>query len=219
MNQFFDHCVLRDELVDGVGPWVWVKGDGTNPRGDGGAWLGPKLDWENHHKQNILKFCTKFDTVLQAGGNCGMYPKLYSRMFKNVYTFEPDVMNFFCLTINCQERNIIKSQAALAHVHTMIEVVHHNIDNVGMHTIQQSEKASIPSFLIDDLVFDTLDLIHLDIEHSEEYALNGAIETIKKHRPVLMIERGTTPSIVKLLTSLDYKHEMDSVSDAIWLPL
>lgn len=218
MNQFNEHSVIRDELVDGVGPWVWVKGDGTNPNGDGGAWGGPKDDWENHHKANVLKYCKKFDTVLQAGGNCGMYPRLYSRMFNKVYTFEPDPMNFYCLVQNCQERNIVKIQAALAHVHTMIDVIHHNPDNVGMHTIAQSEDSVVPCFRIDDLDFKTLDLIHLDVEHAEEYAIGGAVETIQKHRPMLMLENGKTENITKFLESIKYKYVGNSVSDAIWLP-
>lgn len=212
MNCFHQNTVVRDELVDGIGPWIWVHGDT-------GAWDGPKQDWENHHKSNIIKYCSKFDVVLQAGGNCGMYPKLYSQMFKTVYTFEPDAMNFYCLTQNCQEHNIIKFQAALSNDHSMINMVHHHADNVGMHTVEKTEYSAIPSFTIDDLQFKTLDLIHLDIECFEEYALEGAIYTIEKHRPMLMLENGLTSNIEKFLTSLDYRYVAQSAMDAIWLPI
>ena len=42
--------------------------------------------------------------------------------------------------------------------------------------------------LIDDLNLPGCDLIQLDLEGYEFYALQGGIETIKKHKPVIVIE-------------------------------
>ena len=39
--------------------------------------------------------------IIQAGGNAGLYPKLYSTMFEKVITFEPDHRWFVCLINNC----------------------------------------------------------------------------------------------------------------------
>jgi hypothetical protein len=49
-------------------------------------------------------------------------------------------------------------------------------------------KANVPILKIDDIQFDNLDLIHLDIEGYELYALKGGIETIKKYKPVIVLE-------------------------------
>jgi hypothetical protein len=46
---------------------------------------------------NISKFVKNKDVLLQAGGNAGFYVKKYAEIFKNVYTFEPEPLLFFCL--------------------------------------------------------------------------------------------------------------------------
>jgi hypothetical protein len=49
-------------------------------------------------------------------------------------------------------------------------------------------RPNIPILKIDDIKFTELDLIHLDIEGYEFYALKGGIETIKKFKPVIVLE-------------------------------
>ena len=93
--------VIREEKVDDIGPWVWLKQDVV-------TFPIIKGEWERIHKNSILKYCDERRMILQAGGNCGMYPKLLSKMFNLVYTLEPDPLNFFCLTSNCPETNVIK---------------------------------------------------------------------------------------------------------------
>ena len=101
---------VRDEYVSGVGPWVWARDDVH-------GWIGPKMDWEVHHSQNIARYCSTRlgprSVAVQAGGCMGMYPRLLSDMFNAVYTFEPDPLNFHCLVANCQRDNIVKMNAAL----------------------------------------------------------------------------------------------------------
>src|SRR5947207_3404035 len=99
----------RIEGVDGLKPeggWVW-------PKKDSEAWLGPKLDWENSHKIKWMRHVRGHECVVQAGGCCGMYPFLLSHLFKRVYTFEPDHLNFYCLVQNTQRDNIYKMNVAL----------------------------------------------------------------------------------------------------------
>ncbi len=97
-----------------------------------GEWLWPREDiltWEFFHKNeraawsdgsaNIIHFPNeiikllpqnKRKLIIQAGGNAGLYPKLYSTMFEKVITFEPDHRWFVCLINNCPETNIFKFQ-------------------------------------------------------------------------------------------------------------
>ena len=57
-----------------------------------------------------LDVCKDFRTVIQAGGNIGVYPLALSQRFKVVYTVEPDVDNFEALEANtCNAKNIVSS--------------------------------------------------------------------------------------------------------------
>lgn len=203
----FDSTYQREELVDGMGPWVWTKNEN-------GAWVGPKGDWENSHKKYILENVKNYRVVLQAGGNQGMYPCLLRRFFDRVYTFEPDYLNFFCLAQNCQDPNIFKFQSFLGEGHGMFPINHSSMDNSGMHTLGTGF-GHIPMLMIDDFQFDCLDFIWLDIECSEIGALKGAVRNLEQHKPVVMCENANQ-EIADFLGRFGYKKIVQSVSDTIF---
>lgn len=185
--KYQDLVYLRDESVAGVGPWVWAKTDIH-------AWVGPKRDWEEGHYHKILHYVpeNKRNVVVQAGGNQGMYPRLLSDLFKAVYTFEPDPVNFHCLVANCQRPNIIKMNAALSYKHEAVSI---SIDrfadwdtNYGVRDVVHQEDSYIPTFMIDDLSLDQCDLIMLDTEGYELNILKGAVKTLEKFHPVIFAE-------------------------------
>lgn len=199
---------IREEKIDNVEKWLWLKKDT-------GAWDGPKRDWETTHKEKILKHVTKFDVVVQAGGNQGMYPRLLSDMFKTVYTFEPSHMNFFTLCYNCKDKdNIVIMNAALGDVHKMVGIGNLSDVNTGVHQVMPQEKGIIPQLKIDDLDLPECDLIYLDIESYEKYAILGAMETIKKFKPIIFAENGG--SIADVIVPLGYDSVDQSHSDTVY---
>lgn len=206
--------VIREEKVDDIGPWVWLKQDVV-------TFPIIKGEWERIHKNSILKYCDERRMILQAGGNCGMYPKLLSKMFNLVYTLEPDPLNFFCLTSNCPETNVIKIQGGLMNDHGMLAIQHVEPQNVGMHKVMFHNQGFIPSFRIDDFKFPMLDAINLDVEEMEFNALIGGAATIEKHKPILFLENGDTDEIKDMLTGIGYEiieqHQVDpGRTEVIW---
>lgn len=193
---YSDDVRVRSMLIDGVAPWLW-------PKDDIGAWEGPKDDWP-HVRDAIKTFVKQLGVVVQAGGNCGMYPRLLSDMFKTVYTFEPDSLNFHCLVNNCQKNNIIKINAALGETNKLLSVAASpNHQNVGMHRVSEEGVRTIPTFTIDQLALTECDLIQLDCEGYEPNVVLGAMETITNFKPVLILET-YNDVIGQLLTPLGY---------------
>ena len=81
--------------------------------------------------------------------------------------------------------------------------------------------------MIDDLNLPILDLIHLDIEGYEKKALTGGIQTIKRCKPVIVLENyapwlaryGTNiDEIEQLLTSLEYNFIDEVQGDRVYQP-
>ena len=180
---------IRDQLVDGLGPWVW-------PTEDEGAWEGPVSDWEESHKKTILQLCPqdKRRVAIQAGGNCGLYPVLLSKIFETVYTFEPDPENFKFLVENCKKHmctNVFAINAAFGATDRTVEMVRHTNLNVGMHQVNDAVEGSVAMIRLDciNLDFDLIDLIWFDIEGYEWYALNGCEGILKQTQPVFGLER------------------------------
>lgn len=204
---FAESIKIRDTVVDTVGNWVW-------PAADNGAWDGPVKDWESH-REKIKEYCKNFRVSVMAGGNCGLYPRLHSLLFSHVYTFEPDALNFYCLSQNCPYPNIYKFQAALGDQHKMIDLDRPSTSNMGMHKVSQTP-GYIPMFTLDDFQFHALDLLHLDVEGYEPNVLAGGITTINAHKPVIFAENGVH-YVKDFLEALGYKYVTNSVSDSIFI--
>lgn len=144
-------------------------------------------DWmENHTK--FLAAPKDNKVIVQAGGNCGLYPFLYSRYFQKVFTFEPDRDNFVVLTENCDTNNIYKFNAGLSDKSGFLKFSQVSPGNVGMHKVTDDGDIQIFTMTIDSLNLDECSMIHLDIEEHEYFALLGARETILRHRPAVIIE-------------------------------
>jgi FkbM family methyltransferase len=158
--------------------WYW-------PTKDLKCW--PWLQNEKDLPREISNHVSQKRVAIQAGGNCGFYTKQYASLFKTVYTFEPDELNFRCLVLNLEGLNVYKQQACLSDEHKLMAITSSD-KNIGAYAVNTKVQGVIPTFLIDDLALDVCDLIHLDIEGWEFPALKGAINTIKKCKPAIALE-------------------------------
>jgi FkbM family methyltransferase len=162
----------------------------------------------------VANFCKQKRVVIQAGGNAGMYVNKYQSLFETVYTFEPDPINFYCLTKNTGQ-NVIKFQSCLGNsanfVNLTYDEVNHKKPNSG--GLGVAGAGIIPTLTIDSFGFQTCDLIHLDIEGYEKFALLGAIETIKRCNPIIALElnglgekySSSDVATVEIIEKLGYK--------------
>jgi len=212
---YSDNVEVRDVTIDGETNWYWIKGDT-------GAFEGPKDDWLENHSTKYFQHLDNFDTVVTAGTNCGMYARFYSRKFKHVYAFEPEPLAFFCMVNNCQSDNVVKLNAALGHGHGLVGIHRAtpggNDMNVGMNQIcLPTEEFKIPMLTVDSLALDSCDLIQLDVEGFEQYAIMGANVTIKKFKPVIIAERFSTVENQKFMAELGYVLSDISGMDSIYV--
>ena len=166
---------------------------------------------------------TKFDTVVQAGGNVGIFPRKLAGKFKTVYTFEPNHDNFECLVKNVTNRNVIKFQAVLGNTRELVNVEVPDSANMGKNFVKGS--GFVPTVRIDDLALNECDLLYLDIEGFELEALKGAIETLVKFHPAIAIEENVCcqrygvaeGETGKWLQQFGYKEVKKYYSDILYL--
>ena len=215
MKPFEEVVELRLHNIEGFTDWLWPREDGVE--GDGGAWLGPMNDWNDSHSTKYFEYVTEYGTVIQAGGNCGMYPRLFSKYFKEVYSFEPDPLNFYCAVNNCKNLPIKIFPCALGSSHRNASLIKAPPSNIGMHKILDEGYGKIPILKIDDFKYHhPVGLIQLDVEGFEWNVLNGATETIEKYSPVIICEKPSRDCI-KFLNNLGYTERSISMMDHIFV--
>ena len=194
----------------GIVGWNWIDSDT-------GAWDGPCTDWENHHAPSIIKYVKNYRVAIQAGGNQGMYPRLLSRLFQHVYTFEPDPLNFKTLVLNIDQDNITPFQAALGSHSGMCTINRVSMTNVGMHTINEVSEPKVPILGLDSVLhLKHCDLIMLDLEGYELNALKGMLRIIEMHKPVIFVERPSA-DVHTLLANFGYIYAGPSSMDGVFV--
>lgn len=150
-------------------------------------------------------------SVVQAGGHVGIFPAKLAETFKRVYTFEPEYENFECLVRNAGGRNIFPMRALVGDVRVP-RALRINRTSTGGHSVGAA--GDIPMLRIDDLGLQDCDAIMLDLEGYEFFALIGAMETIGRCRPLLIVEQnkkarsqGFEPGAIQaLLRAQNYRH-------------
>jgi FkbM family methyltransferase len=176
-----------------------------------------------------LQLVKRKHTVVQAGGNIGLFPKRLAEEFKVVHTFEPDAQLFKHMQLNAPEKNIVMHQCAIGDSNAGVRLAHVRRDASGRpehegltHVAGEGE---IPQIKIDDMKLRHCDLIYLDIEGYELNALRGARATILTNTPVIAVEvnrnityYGQSAEELRLwLRECGYTRVLESHSDEVFI--
>lgn len=159
------------------------------------GWLWPVADTIAYRiiKQEVAEIpelvalCKQRRTCIQAGGNCGMWVDPLATEFERVYTFEPDPLNFRCLVHNVDRHNVSFIRAGLGHAPAQMGMAYHPT-NCGAYQVNPDEPGDVQIIAVDQFGLKDVDLIQLDIEGFELFALEGAKETIARCKPVICVE-------------------------------
>jgi len=176
---------MNERVVEGLGrKWVWPMSDREC--------IKVIFDWLPDMKR-AYELCRQRRTVIQAGGNMGVWPWELSKVFGRVVTAEPDPDCFAMLLQNLSGVDNIEAHNVALLEHPGFCRIYLELANRGAQYVQPLklheamidtvEAATIDSFGVQDC-----DLIYLDIEGAELSALKGARETILRTKPVIAIE-------------------------------
>jgi len=189
---------------------------------DDGWWVPEGQKFGTYYRRHaealrfVLPWCMKTRVVVQAGGHMGAYPKWLAEHFETVYTFEIEQAKFKCLVLNCNNPRIYAMRGALYHREGTIRSGHRRVSD---------EEGTCPTFLIDNMNLSACDLIALDVDGSELYALLGARMTISRCKPIILLEDGTRNKgddqvhyqrCVGFMMDMDYEIVGNCGPDNIW---
>lgn len=172
---------------------------------DGFAW--PAADKEAKaailedvkYMDQFLAYVPRSNIVVQAGGNVGVYPAHLAKRFQAVHAFEPDPANYACLIQNIETvgGNINAVNAALGERDGSCQLWINNHYNCGTTRVStEAEEINGVELCemrrIDGLDLHGCDLIWLDVEGYELRVLEGAVQTVEKFWPAVILEDNDT---------------------------
>ncbi len=148
-------------------------------------------------------------TAVCAGANVGIYARCFQEVFDTVIAIEPEHENFECLIKNCNGRQGIKAvEAALSDKPGTVPFYKAPHACGAGHIATGRNVQNVDAIMLDQIGLMACDLLQLNVNGHELKALNGAADTIYKHRPVIAIainhngeHYGHTPA--KVATRMD----------------
>lgn len=147
--------------------------------------------------ERAIGFCQNKRTVIQAGGNCGVWARHLADVFKSVWTWEPDPLNYHCLAFNTIYRpNVFCVNAALGNHSGWTSMAAPEEANCGALQLEpyvstrEPPQGAIPVHTLDSYEgqLGHVDLMYLDLEGFELHAIAGAIKLIQRCQPIIAVE-------------------------------
>lgn len=131
--------------------------------------------------------------AIDVGANVGLWSKFLVKDFQTVEAFEPVPEYARCFLANVEGANLHK--VALGEKRGRIDMARHNDGACGdtsPATGSENEvivAQNVPIKTLDSYEFDEVDLLKIDCEGFELFVLKGALETIEKCKPVIVVEQ------------------------------
>ena len=188
------------------------------------------LSFGKESRDIAVSYVTNFNEVIDIGAHIGISVLDWSDKFKMVYAFEPMLDHYKCLEANTENLNNVKLfNCAISDVEKKLYGAYRTNKNSGSFQIldsgyQQPKKKSprqiyeIESKRLDNFEFTNVGLVKVDVEGWELEVLKGAVDTISKFKPVLLIEF-TGGSSKKSLHQYDVNEYYDLIKALGYIPV
>ena len=159
--------------------------------------------FERHELDIFERVCSAGATVIDVGANIGLYSVIAARRIGDsgtVYAFEPVPENIAFLRKNL-ELNGVRDRVAVQEVAVgeadgELEIFLSD-RQIGTHsaakaTVGGGESLRVPMRSVDAFVASSgisrIDVVKVDVEGYDGQVLQGALQTLRRHKPVLFIE-------------------------------
>jgi FkbM family methyltransferase len=196
-------------------------------------WIQQQIYLFGHFDEKGINFMKKNlkqgDVFFDIGANIGCYTLIASKITGTsgqVFAFEAirEVYEKLMFNIRLNQMTEIKAEnVAIFEKEELLNFYVSSRENIGMssifhHDTERGDTVQVQAISVDEYVkqnhINRIDFIKLDIEGAELHALNGMRETLKRFRPILLMELSTevlpntplTPDeITQLLRELNYR--------------
>lgn len=173
----------------------------------------------------LADFCPDHGTALDVGAWYGPWSRAFARRMDRVVAVEPGPTVAKVLARTTPD-NVRVVQAAVADRvgHALLHLSGSGPGAEATASLRPSAggcSVEVATTTIDELAVDDVTMIKMDVEDGELDALHGARETLRRSRPVLLVEleyrHGPVDEVLAYLGAFGYQGEV--LVDGRWRPL
>ncbi len=127
----------------------------------------------------------KWHNAVDVGGHVGFMANDMAKFFEHVYSFEPQPDNFACLEQNKVE-NVTAYNVALGARDGKAGLFNPSEHNSGGWVMGEGDSVEVR--MLDSFNLQHVGLIKIDVQGNEMGVLRGAVETLRRWKPAVMVE-------------------------------
>lgn len=146
---------------------------------------------ESKHLVELLDsgLVTNYSMAIDGGSHAGAWTVIMSERFNSVHAFEPHPRTFEYLAENCAGLdNVTLHNNAIMDKPCNVDVYAPGRTTLTATQVRYAANGGTQAVAIDSFNFQECGLLKLDIEGAEFMAIQGAMETIKRCRPFIIVE-------------------------------
>ena len=149
---------------------------------------GGPAQYQDDVRDEAYKYVNDFSIAVDVGANVGFWSVPLSDKFEKVIAFEPMAQVYECLVENTKNlSNIILNNFALGSETKNVNMVFDS-SNTGNSYID-GNPGNIKVKKLDDSFMPKFGLIKIDCERHELEVLKGAVNTLLKYKPIVVVEQ------------------------------
>ena len=184
--------------------------------------LNGRVSYQGKKQVAAMLHCTKFQNAVDIGAHIGLWSFNLAAKFDRVFAFEPVAAHRECFAKNVEADNVELFPVALGATEGTVSI-DTTVGSSGDSKIGKG-KGDIPLRTLDSFNLPNVDFMKMDCEGFEENVILGAGETIRKWKPVIIVEQkremasrfGLQPlGAVKLLQKMGYTLAQEISGDYI----
>lgn len=148
--------------------------------------LNGRAAYQGAKQDAALSHVKQFRHALDIGGHVGLWSFNLAYQFAVVDAFEPVAEHRACFVKNVEAENVMLHAIALGDKDGSISI---KTAPTSSGDSWISGEGNIPMRRLDDFGFNDVDFIKIDTEGAEELVIRGGLETIKRCRPIMVVEQ------------------------------
>jgi FkbM family methyltransferase len=135
-----------------------------------------------------LRHVKQFRVAVDIGAHVGLWSRVLASRFDRVEAFEPMPEHRDCFVLNVAADNVSLHDCALgaSEAEARMTIFH---GNSGHSHVADGGEVVVPMLTLDSFGLEDVDFCKIDVEGYERNVILGAIDTLKRCKPTLIVEQ------------------------------